>query len=214
MGYLCRSGGEAASRSPAAVSRRSGPACNDSAASMRWLCPRVAGYAWDRREFQDRTRPFPASEYRACGIVFPYISANSTAKDLPPTAAKAEVLRTVAFHRCGRMTVRFVRSIRTHQSKRSGRSTAGALRTPSDRSKIRNSRDMRGMDDEPSRRRSCASVDHLSALKGPRERPTPFATPRLVTVVPHRSWSKHSGFGFRLGTYEPGVGTLSERDAR
>jgi len=157
VGYLCRSGGEAASRSPAAVSRRSGPACNDSAASMRWLCPRFAGYAWDRREFQDRTRPFPASEYRACGIVFPYISANSTAKDLPPTAAKAAVLRTVAFHRCGRMTVRFVRSIRTHQSKRSGRSTAGALRTPSDRSKIRNSRDMRGMDDEPSRRRCCAS---------------------------------------------------------
>ena len=103
---------------------------------------------------------------------------------LPVGQQKAAVLRTVDFHRCGRMTVRFVRSIRTHQSKRSGRSTAGALRTPSDRSKIRNSRDMRGMDDEPSRRRSCASCRSSLRPEGTPERPTAFATPRLVHSCP------------------------------
>jgi len=143
VGYLCRSGGEVASISPAADQGRVRPGVQRLGSKHSVVMSRRRGICVGSQGVQDRTRPFPASEYRACGIVFPYISANSTAKDLPPTAAKAAVLRTVVFHRCGRMTVRFVRSVRTHQCKRSGRSMAGALRTPSDRSEIRNSRDMR-----------------------------------------------------------------------
>jgi hypothetical protein len=45
----------------------------------------------------------------------------------------------------------------TYPSKRSGRSTACGLRTTSDRSKIRKSRDMHGMDHEPLERRRGGS---------------------------------------------------------
>ena len=58
MTGTCVAGGrEVASRSPAAVwsGRRGIPAQrgNDSAASIRWLRPCVAGYARDEKDFQD-----------------------------------------------------------------------------------------------------------------------------------------------------------------
>ena len=86
-----------------------------------------------------------------------YITRNSI-DTIESHIRKATVSRTVVFRTCGRVTVRFARNIPTDPSKRLDRSRLVCGRTPSDRSKIRNSWDIRGMDHEPSRRHTRAQL--------------------------------------------------------
>ena len=104
MGYLCRSGGEVASISPAADQGRVRPGVQRLGSKHSVVMSRRRGICVGSQGVQDRTRPFPASEYRACGIRYltvcktvgsadvgsnptpatrfsPYISANSASQD-------------------------------------------------------------------------------------------------------------------------------------